>query len=104
MIIFRNIKTVASILLITMIEVLRTMLIVKNENQQHLAGEIKIKARGPIDYKPPMDLKDTSDEDDAASKSRKPDDSVQIISGLYNKDDLIAYFSKNLYKSFSLIE
>lgn len=86
-------KTLASILNILIVDVFKSQIPVKNENQSHLDGAVRIKPRsGPIMFKPAEDLKDTSDESDAAKK--KGDEYAQIMGGLYSKDDLSPYFIK----------
>jgi len=90
--VFRNIKTIASILLIIITDLLRSRVLIQNNNQNHLDTEIKIKARSqPIPFQPPMDLKDEGNEEEG---KKKKDDPEVPISGLYNKEQLAPFFSK----------
>lgn len=90
----RNIKTMASILVIVMVEFLRSKVVVQNGNQNHLDVELKLKPRsGPIQFNSPVDLKDDPNEEYSAT-GKKPDPTEIVISNLYTKEQLAPYFSK----------
>lgn len=87
----------ASILVLVMIDFLRSKAVIINGNQNHLDVEIKLKPRsGPIQFNSPVDLKDDPLEEEGAT-GKKVDPSEIIIANLYTKEQLAPYFSrKNL--------
>jgi len=91
----RNIKTLASIWMIVLVELIRGKTIVQNGNQNHLDLELKIKHRaGPIAFNSPVDLKDDLDPEEASATGKKPDPTETLITNLYTKEQLSAYFTK----------
>jgi len=91
--IMRNVKTLASILVIVIIEFLRSRVLVQNGNQNHLDVELKIKARSnAIAFNCPVDIKDDPEEE--GSKNKKKDETEVLIKDMYTKEQLSTYFGK----------
>ena len=82
-------------MVIVLVEFLRSKAVVVNGNQNHLDVELKIKPRsGPIAFTPPVDLKDDLEEGDGSATAKKVDPTEIVISNLYTKEQLSAYFTK----------
>ncbi len=81
--------------MIIITDLLRSRVLIQNNNQNHLDTEVKIKARSqPIPFVPPMDLKDEGGEEGEEGTKKKKDDADVPISGLYSKEQLAPFFSK----------
>jgi hypothetical protein len=76
------------------VDYLRSTVVVKNNNQDHLSPELKVKPRSsPLNFASPIDLKDTNPTQEAQNK-KKNDDMAAIMTGIYDKTELF-YFNNN---------
>jgi hypothetical protein len=96
LIIFRNAKTVASVLAYGALDFVKSRTISRTDSQQHLAPDKRIKSReSPIQFKSPMELKDEDPNGDYFTK-RKNDELNQMVTGLYLRDELGGYFNNKV--------
>lgn len=84
-------KTLSTIILYCTIEFIKGKVVVQKDSQSHLIPELRIKPRpSGIQFGAPMDLKDVDPDE-----KKKADETDQIMTGLYRKEQL-AYFQKKL--------